>query len=121
LTEPGRILTQPTDCISKRNRATSTVAEVAQHGDGNVTNALLKTAFVLIVMLLTIALIVPPMLALEILLPTERGGDRLLPGVIVAFACLWAADRITSLLFWKTHVSDERWSILDSRGWRRLN
>jgi hypothetical protein len=84
-----------------------------------LTKALLKTAFVLIVMLLMIALLVPAMLALEYVLPAERGGDRLLPGIIVTVLCLGAANRITSLLFLTTHLSDERWSIWDNRRRRR--
>jgi hypothetical protein len=84
-----------------------------------VAKALLKTAFVLIVLLLMIVILVPAQLALELILPFERGGDRLLPGIIVLASCMWVANRITSFLFWKTHLSDERWSIWDSRRRRR--
>jgi hypothetical protein len=81
----------------------------------SVAKALLKTAFVLIVLLLTIVILVPAQLALELILPLERGGDRLLPGIVVGVSCMWVANRITPLLFWKTHLSDKRWSIWDSR------
>ncbi len=84
-----------------------------------MANALLKTAFVLIVLLLMIVILVPAQLALEITLPHERGGDRLLPGLIVVFCSLCIANRITSLVFWRTHLSDERLSIWDRRRSRR--
>ena len=61
----------------------------------------------------------PCALALDLILPLGRSGDRLLPGIIVMVFCLWAADRIASLVFWKTHLSDERWSIWDNRHRRR--
>jgi hypothetical protein len=79
-----------------------------------MTRALLKTAFALIVILLTIIFLIPAQLILEFFLPTGR-GDRLLPGIIVIFSCVWAANRVTSLAFWHTHLSDERWSVLDRR------
>ncbi len=80
-----------------------------------MAKALLKTVFVLIVLVLMIVIVVPAQLALDLILPLERGGDRLLPGIIVLFSCMWVANRITSLLFWKTRLSDERWSIMNSR------
>jgi hypothetical protein len=84
-----------------------------------MAKALLKTAFVLIVLLLMIVILVPAQLVLDLILPLERGGDRLLPGVTVLVSCMWVANRITSFLFWKTHVSNDRWSIWDSRRRRR--
>ena len=84
-----------------------------------MSRALLKTAFVMIVLVLMIIFLVPAQLALELILPHERGGDRMLPGILVLFACMWVANRITSLLFWKTQLSDERWSIFDDRRRRR--
>ena len=64
--------------------------------------ALLKPAFVLIVIVLTIAFLIPAQLVLEFLWPTGH-GDRLLAGIVVTFSCLWAANRITSLLLWNTN------------------
>ena len=91
-------------------------------------NALLKTAFAITVILLMLLVLIPAQAVLEFVLPadgrradgTYRAVDRLLPGIVVVFFCLWAADRITGLLFWKTHLCDERWSLLTSRRSRRL-
>jgi hypothetical protein len=83
-----------------------------------MTKALLKSAFVMIVIVLTIIFLIPAQVVLEFFWPTER-GDRLLPGLIVVFACAWAANRLTSFLFWNTHLSDERWSLLGDRRRRR--
>ena len=79
----------------------------------------LKAAFILAVILLTFVLLVPGYMLLEFFLPTGRGGDRLLPGVVVIYFCLWSANRITSMLFWRMHLSDEPWSLLSARGVRR--
>jgi hypothetical protein len=86
-----------------------------ERGDESVATALLKTAFVMIVLFLMIVILVPAQLALDLILPLERGGNRLLPGIIVLIFCMSVANRITSLLFWKTHLSGERWSIFDHR------
>jgi hypothetical protein len=83
-------------------------------------NALLKTAFVFTVILLTIVFLMPAQSLLEyVLLDGRVNVDRLLPGIIVLFFCIWAADRITGLLFCKTHLMDQRWSVLKSRHARR--
>ena len=79
----------------------------------------LKTAFYLAVILLSFVFLLPGYMLLEFFLPTGRGGDRLLPGVVVIYFCIWTANRITSLLFWRMHLSDERWSVLSSRPARR--
>jgi hypothetical protein len=76
---------------------------------------LLKTAFVITVTFLTLVLLVPAYLLLEAILPTGRGGDRLLPGILTIFACLYTADRIASFLFGRTGLSDRRWSVLARR------
>jgi len=76
---------------------------------------LLKTAFVVAVILLTLVLLLPAYLLLEALWPSERGGDRLLVGTVVAFACVFTADRIASFLFGRTGLSDKRWSLLSRR------
>jgi hypothetical protein len=83
-----------------------------------MTKALLKAAFVMIVIVLTLIFLIPAQFVLELVWPTGR-GDRLLPGLIVIFACVWTANRLTSTLFWNTHLSDERWSLLHDRRRRR--
>jgi hypothetical protein len=89
-------------------------------------NALVKTAFVFSVILLTIVFLMPAQSVLEYVLLDQRNADgtlrsvdRLLPGIIVLFFCIWAADRITGLLFSKTHLLDQRWSLMPSRRSRR--
>ncbi len=90
-------------------------------------NLFLKTAFAFSVILLTLMLLIPAQSLLEYVLPadgrqpdgTYRTVDRLLPGIIVIVCCLAAADRITGQVFWKTHLSQERWSVLKSRRPRR--
>ena len=74
----------------------------------------LKAAFILAVISLMLVFLVPGYMLLEFFLPTGRGGDRLMPGVVVICFCLWSANRITSLLFWRMHLSDERWSLLSA-------
>ena len=80
---------------------------------------LLKTAFVVAVLLLTLGFLVPSQLLLEAL---YNGGDRLLPGLLVIVACLYAANRSVSLLFRWTGLSDRRWSIFPrpTFGWYSL-
>jgi hypothetical protein len=80
---------------------------------------LLKTAFVIVVLLLTIVFLVPAALVRDAMLPLGRGPDglhrnvdMLLPGVLAIFFCLYLANRITSFLFWRARLSAERWSIL---------
>jgi hypothetical protein len=89
-------------------------------------NSLLKTAFAFIVILLMIVLLIPASFVRESIFPSGRGpdglyrgGDGLLPGIVIVFCCLWVANRITGTLFWKAHLSDERWSLLTSRRSRR--
>jgi hypothetical protein len=88
---------------------------------------LLKTAFNASVFLFMIVLLIPATLLLEEVLPIGhdaqgrlRSIDRLFPGMLVVFACLMAANRIASFLFWSAHLSDERWSIFESKRSRRL-
>jgi presenilin-like A22 family membrane protease len=83
---------------------------------------LLKTAFVVAVLFLTLVFVVPAQLLLELILPSVEwreghyhGGDRLLPGLLVVFACLYSANRIVSFLFRRTGLSDKRWSLLARR------
>jgi type III secretory pathway component EscU len=84
-----------------------------------MTRAFLKAAFIVAVILLTFVFLLPGYMLLEFFLLTGRGDDRLLPGVIVIYFCIWTANRITSLLFWRMHLSYERWSVLNSRPARR--
>jgi hypothetical protein len=87
---------------------------------------LLKSAFVFVVVSLTLILLIPANLALEALTPAVRDArghgryvDQLFPAMVVIVACLVAASRITSLTFWHTGLSDERWSIFQHRKSRR--
>ena len=73
---------------------------------------LLRTAFVVAVLVLTFVFLVPAQLLLE---ATYPGGDRLLAGLLVAFACLYAANRCVSFVFRRTRLSDGRWSVLSRR------
>ncbi len=77
-------------------------------------NALLKTAFAFIVVLLTIVFLIPASIVRESIFPggrgpdgLYRGGDGLLLGVMITFCCVWAANRIAGILFQKTRLSDE--------------
>jgi hypothetical protein len=89
--------------------------------------AFLKTAFVAIVLVLMIVLLIPASLLLDSVLSIGhdahgrlRSIDRLLPGILVIFACLMAANRIASFLFLSARLTDERWSIFEDRRRRRL-
>jgi hypothetical protein len=75
----------------------------------------LKTSFVIAVTFLALVLSFPAYLLLEAHWPSERGGDRLLPGTVVMVACLFVANRIASFLFELTGLSDKRWSVLSRR------
>jgi hypothetical protein len=77
---------------------------------------LLKTTFVIVVTFLALVLSFPAYLLLEAVWPSERGGDRLLLGTVVLFACVYTADRIASVFFGRTGLSDTRWSVLSRRG-----
>jgi hypothetical protein len=82
-------------------------------------NALLKTAFAFAVILLMLVFLMPAQAVLESVLPadgvypdgTHHRVDRLLPGTLVVFGCLWLANRITGILFLKCGLSAERWSL----------
>jgi hypothetical protein len=81
--------------------------------------ALLKTAFITSVIVLTIVLLTPTYLLLDVVFPTWHGSLGLFPGIVVITACLMAANRVVSLLFLSTRLSDERWSIFETRRSRR--
>jgi hypothetical protein len=83
---------------------------------------LLKTSFIVCVVFLTLVFLVAAQLLLEALLQSAggrtghyRGGDRLLQGILVMFGCLYAANRIVSVVFARTGLSDRRWSVLARR------
>jgi hypothetical protein len=87
---------------------------------------LLKIAFNVSVIVLTIVFLIPASLLFDAVLPIGydaqgrlRSVDRLFPGILVIFACLMAANRIASFLFLSTRLTDERWSILENRRRRR--
>ena len=69
---------------------------------------LLKTAFVVAVLFLTLVFLIPAQLLLEAI---YQRGDRLLAGTLVIVACLYAANRSVGFLFRWTGLSDQRWSI----------
>ncbi len=87
--------------------------------------AILKTAFFLSVLVLTLVFLIPGFLLMDWLVPMRpgptghHGGDRLFPGVIVAGLCVVLADRIASFLFRAGRLSEGRWSIFDDRRRRR--
>jgi len=89
---------------------------------------LLKTASITSVIVFTIAFLIPATLLLDAVLPIGydahgrlRSIDRLFPGILVIFACLMAANRITSFHFVSAHLSDDRWTIFATRRSRRAD
>jgi hypothetical protein len=76
---------------------------------------LLKTAFIMSVIVLMIVLLTPAYLLLDVVLPTWHGSHGLFPGIVVVAACQMAANRVVSLLFLSTRLSDKRWSIFETR------
>lgn len=87
--------------------------------------AILKTAFSLSVLVLTLVFLVPGYLAMDWLIPMRPGptghygGDRMFPGVLVMGLCVILADRITAALFLAGGLSDGRWSVFDHGHHRR--
>ena len=84
-----------------------------------------KSAFVVSVLALTMALVVPAMAGFEALFPAKRGPDGLYRNgdsgglvAIVMAACLWVANRLVAVGFRMARVSGNRWSLLlPSRSW----
>jgi len=79
--------------------------------------AFLKTSFVATVLLFLVILLCLSAVMGELFFPMRaRWADSgLLFGVLVGFICLWIADRVTSHLFKLARLTDERWSVLNSR------
>jgi hypothetical protein len=85
--------------------------------------ALWKLVFHVTILFVFVVLLVPMNVALDFLFTTRapdihghyRSADRLFPGIIAIFICLWIADRIVSNAFRMAGISDERWSIFSSR------
>jgi hypothetical protein len=88
---------------------------------------LLKTTFIISVFALTLVFLFPANLLLDAVLPARldehghlRTMDALFPGFVVMSVSLIIANRIISFLFLSAHLSEERWSIFESRRSRRL-
>ena len=88
--------------------------------------ALLKHSSLRVLSFSMIAFLILASLLLDAVLPIWHDAhgrlrwiDRLFPGILVVSACLMAANRITSFLFWSARLSDERWSIFEDRRRRR--
>ncbi len=91
-----------------------------------MNKALLKAAFIVTVIVFTIAFLAPATLVFDAVLAGSHDAegrlrriDTLFPGILLIVACLMAANRITSLIFWSAHLSDKRWSIFEDRRRRR--
>jgi hypothetical protein len=97
--------------------------EGSDHGSaGKMKKILLRTAFIIAVLVLTLMFLIPAQLLLEVVLPITftsgghvHGGDRLLQGILVMFGCVYAANRLASFVFTRTGLSDKRWSVLSRR------
>ena len=87
--------------------------------------AVLRTAFFLAGLSLTLVILVPGYLLMDGLVPMRpgptghHGGDRLFPGVLVVGLCVALANRVTSSAFLAVGLADGRWSIFDDRRRRR--
>ena len=75
--------------------------------------ALLKTAFVLAVLLFGMILMIPVQFVID-----GYRGDRLPLGVIGLGVCFAIADRSISSLFRLANFTEERWSVFRSRARR---
>jgi hypothetical protein len=88
--------------------------------------ALLKTAFHVAVMVLTLVLLVPTLVVLSEVVWVRlgargdyHGGIGLLPTIVVLVLLLHISNRVISFLFRASGLSDERWSVFDHRPRRR--
>jgi hypothetical protein len=85
--------------------------------------ALWKLVFHVMILFVIVVLLIPMNVALDFLFTAHapdihghyRSADRLFPGIIALFICLGIADRIVSIVFRLTGISEERWSIFPSR------
>ena len=88
-------------------------------------HALLKTAFALAVLVLTLMFLIPASLVVDGVFPMKPGpgghygGDRLFPGVIAMGICVCLSDRIVAYLFRAGRLTEERLSVFDGRTRRR--
>jgi hypothetical protein len=76
----------------------------------------LRTAFILLVIVVGVIFMAPAKLALDALFPVSPGRDALPLGVLAVALCLWIADRSVSWFFRLARLTDERWSVFRSRG-----
>lgn len=85
--------------------------------------ALLKMAFYLTVLILTLLFLIPGRLAMDALFPGPRApsgpqGDVLFPGFLILSLSVILADRLISALFRAAGWTEGRWSVF-SHGPRR--
>jgi len=78
--------------------------------------ALIKAAFSMATLVLSVVFLVPAQFLLETVLPR---GDRLFVGVVVVCFCILVAGRITSSLFRVLRITDERLTIFGQQRQRR--
>jgi hypothetical protein len=88
--------------------------------------ALLKMAFVIAVVVLTIVFLIPATVVLDAMFPMGRtadghyqSGDRLLPAIVAIALSISLSDRIVSFLFRVSRLTEERWSVFGHRLRRR--
>ncbi len=83
---------------------------------------LLKLAFGFSFLILWMLLFVSMLAAIDILFPVRRGADGLYPSVdrmplvvIAIVSSAWLANGVTSLFFYFSRISEERWSVFNRR------
>jgi hypothetical protein len=80
---------------------------------------LLKSAFVLAILFLSLVFLVLAGILLDAVAPYGRtpskGVDRIFLGIPMVVACLFVANRIVSSVFLHMGLSDKRWSLLARR------
>jgi hypothetical protein len=86
--------------------------------------ALLKTVFAVAVFGLTLLILIPTVIAWQVVFATGRGagghyqtgaGPGLLPSIVILVILVTVSDRIVSYWFYAGGLSDERWSVLRDR------
>jgi len=78
--------------------------------------ALIRAAFWIATLVLSVIVLVPTQFLLETVLPR---GDRLIVGIVVLCVCISVAGRITSSLFRALRITDERLTIFGEQRQRR--